>query len=390
MSFQWLRMPASRLISWFPSFTFVAQVAGSASERADHQLASGLKMKLTPTNSADRRDGQHHQKLLAVFNFHCAPPFPYWKSNVNCIGALPRIRSTFKSLTPSALLNFASIASSDALSCALPEQVTVPSSLDVDGLGRHHAVFGKRQRQLPQNRQVAERIVIPRTDTAGFGPARPAIPRLSPDMPDHCERSRHSWICWNKNSPSDNRHDARGHRARRPQPARRILRGKLLEERRLRRQKFKHRRLLRQQPRREAERRRQRRVRRKLHAKFIRRVGRNDFHVQTHRLEAQFHFVRELLRQFARAENADALHRVAQFGGQLAERDARLARDQVRRPACGGRLRFSIAPSSARNAATPPPQVICSDTCFRRSPAPARRWIFPPPAAATPQVRARS
>jgi len=69
--------------------------------------------------------------------------------------------------------------------------------------------------------------------------------------------------------------------------------------------------------------------RRKLRAKFTRRVSRDHFHAQTHRLETQFHFVREFLLQFARAENADAFHRVAQFGGQLAERDARLSRDEV-------------------------------------------------------------
>ena len=165
-------------------------------------------------SSADRRDGQHDQKLLAIFNFHCAPPFPYWKSNVNCIGDLPWIISTFKSLTPSAARSFASVASSAALSLRVAGAAHRVAVLNFDGLGRHGAVFGKRQRQLPQNRQVAERVVDTTAGIAGFDSAPPASSPTFADMADHCERSRISSNLLEQKQSADNRHDSGGNRAR--------------------------------------------------------------------------------------------------------------------------------------------------------------------------------
>ncbi len=63
------------------------------------------------------------------------------------------------------------------------------------------------------------------------------------------------------------------------------------------------------------------------------------------------HFIRELLCKFFWPENANAFHFVAQFAGQLAERDPRLARNHIRVPACGGPLHFQ---SRLRGRVTPP------------------------------------
>ncbi len=124
--------------------------------------------------------------------------------------------------------------------------------------------------------------------------------------------------------------NARRHRAGRPQPAGGILGDEQLDEVRLRRQKLERRFLPRQKSRRQAERRRQRGLHRQRHAEFVRCVGRNPFHLDVHWLKTQFQLVRQRLRQFARAKNADALHRVAQPGRQLSQRDAHLARHRVR------------------------------------------------------------
>ena len=112
------------------------------------------------------------------------------------------------------------------------------------------AVFGKRQRHLPQNRQVAERTVIPRLELLDLALHALQLPRLLPTCADHCERNRQNLNLLDEKHSADNQHDARGHRANRPQTARGIFRGKLLEHRRLGRQKFKHRRLLHQRTRR--------------------------------------------------------------------------------------------------------------------------------------------
>ena len=131
-------------------------------------------------------------------------------------------------------------------------------------------------------------------------------------------------------------------------------------------------------------------VRRKLHAKFIRLVGRDDLHAQAHRLEAQFHFVGERLRQFARAENADALHGVAQLAGNWPSvmRDSRATRSAQQRGPAGRIFNRAFKRAQRRHAAA------AGDLQRHRAFADGQRehavGIIRRRAAATPRGRARS
>ena len=86
----------------FSVFHLSCSIPAICAERDDHNLLERLNKSASPSK-ARRRGGQARSKPAGDFQFSLLPPpFPYWKSNVNCIGALPRIRSTFKLLTPSA------------------------------------------------------------------------------------------------------------------------------------------------------------------------------------------------------------------------------------------------------------------------------------------------
>ncbi len=88
MLFHWPRTAASRWIKRFPSVTFALQFLDLRRARRP-QIGQRVENQAVADEQRRHDGGEHDQKLLAVFNFHCAPPFPYLKSNVNCIGALP-------------------------------------------------------------------------------------------------------------------------------------------------------------------------------------------------------------------------------------------------------------------------------------------------------------
>ena len=200
-----------------------------------------------------------------------------------------------------------------------------------------------------------------RADIAGFYPEMACNCATLADIPDHCECSRHNWICWMKKSPPTiTATPAAAMPAVRKRPdeyfvancsisvrlgGKNSTRGDCPASKRAA----------------QTERRRHRSLGRKRHAELIRRVGRNHFDLQMHRFETQFHFVRELMRQFGGPKNADVFHHGAQFGRQLAEGDARFARDETGMQHGASAFAFNRAGERAQ-CRHPPPQVIWSDT----------------------------
>src|ERR1035438_3718885 len=153
------RMTDSRRINCFPSLTF-ARSSLTCAERADHEWDNGTQMKLTPMYNATAAmvSASKNCWRFSIFIRTSACVMEI-KRELHRRFAVDQVQfQTAHAVRRAQLRLHRQQGRAVAGRAGGTDRVVV---MDLDGLGRHRAIFGKCQRQLPQDREVTERLVKP-------------------------------------------------------------------------------------------------------------------------------------------------------------------------------------------------------------------------------------